>query len=40
MLEEKLARFGVQGKSSCYQAWPSYYAFEYQPAIDAKVEKL
>ncbi len=40
ILEEKLLRFGIQGKVVSIKAGPVVTLFEYQPHIDAKVSKI
>lgn len=40
LLEEKLARFGVQGEVVSIKPGPVITLFEYQPSIDAKVSKI
>lgn len=40
VLEEKLQRFGIQGKVVGIKSGPVVTLFEYQPHIDAKVSKI
>ena len=40
VLEEKLQRFGIQGKVVSIKAGPVVTLFEYQPHIDAKVSRI
>lgn len=40
ILEEKLARFGIEGKVTAIKPGPVITLFEYEPDIDAKVSKI